>query len=404
MTSPVRTSALYPTLGLLAILTTSSMSVTGVAVLIPEAARDIGVEPTWIGVFTAVVYATAMATGVVTGQLIHRYGAIRMIQFTMVCAAAGMVLFSLATPFAALASALALGCAYGPYNPASAHVLARASSPAWRPLVFSVKQTGVPLGGALAGALLPTLAIAFGWRAATLATAAAAAVMLFTIAPLRPRFDRDRAPAEPLDRRALAAPLRLALADPVLRRYTLVAFAYAGCQLTTGAFMVVFLTTGLGMSLIAAGGVFAFLQGGGVAGRILWGVVASGRLGARRVLAGLGLVTATGLVVTTAMTTSWPFPAVVVLMTGLGATTYGWNGVMLSEVATHAPPGREAEATGGMQVVMFAGTAVIPPLFGVAVRFTGGFEWGFFGLAALAAAGAVLMLSGRRAASGAGSE
>ncbi len=43
--------------------------------------------------------------------------------------------------------ALFLGIAYGPYNPASAHVLADITTDQSRPLVFSIKQLGVPIGG-----------------------------------------------------------------------------------------------------------------------------------------------------------------------------------------------------------------------------------------------------------------
>ena len=39
-------------------------------------------------------------------------------------------------------------------------------------LTFSIKQTGVPAGAALAGAVLPALALALGWRGALLAVAA----------------------------------------------------------------------------------------------------------------------------------------------------------------------------------------------------------------------------------------
>ena len=67
---------------------------------------------------------------------------------------------------------LVIGLGYGPITPASSHVLARTAPPSRMALTFSIKQTGVPAGAALAGALLPALALRIGWRAAFVAVAA----------------------------------------------------------------------------------------------------------------------------------------------------------------------------------------------------------------------------------------
>ena len=55
--------------------------------------------------------------------------------------------------------AILLGAGYGPVTPASSHILARSTPPQRLSLVFSLKQTGVPLGGALAGAVVARV----GW-------------------------------------------------------------------------------------------------------------------------------------------------------------------------------------------------------------------------------------------------
>ena len=52
-------------------------------------------------------------------------------------------------------------------------------------LVFSIKQTGVPLGAGLAGAIVPGLQILAGWQAALLAVAAANLVCAIVSQPLR---------------------------------------------------------------------------------------------------------------------------------------------------------------------------------------------------------------------------
>ena len=382
---------LFPLAAMLAVLTTSSMAVTVVAVLAPEAAPAIGVDATRIGVYTAVVYVFATLSGAVTGPLVDRFGAIRVCQATMVLAALAMLAFSQATLAWAAVSAVVLGCAYGPFNPASAHVLWRLSTPRWRPLVFSVKQTGVPLGGALAGALIPAIVLWSDWQSAALVVGAVAVAMTVMLQPLRRGMDAIRAERLSLSVRSLVAPVRLALVDPRIRAYTLAAFAYAGCQLSVMSFMVVFLTQSVGMSLVLAGTVFACLQIGGFAGRLAWGAVASRAGAPRAVLVVIGIVAAACLAATPLVSGEWPLVATIALATLLGATSLGWNGVMLAEVATHAPEGRAVDATAGMQVVMFGGITVFPPLFGALVVETGSFTAAFLAVAVLALAGAGLV-------------
>ena len=382
---------LFPLSAMLAVLTTSSMAVTVVAVLAPEAAPAIGVDATRIGTYTAIVYVFATLSGAVTGPMVDRFGAIRVCQATMLLAAMAMLCLSLGTLAWAAASAVVLGCAYGPFNPASAHVLWRLSTPRWRPLVFSIKQTGVPLGGALTGALIPTIVLWSDWQTAALVVGGVALAMMLLLQPLRAGTDTDRHGRLELDPRRLVEPVRLALVEPRLRGYTLAAFAYAGCQLSVMAFMVVYLTRAVGMSLVLAGTVFACLQVGGFAGRLLWGGIAS-RLGASRaVLVTIGLITAACLATTPFMDADWPLLAVIALATLLGATSLGWNGVLLSEVATHAPDGLAVDATAGMQVVMFGGITVFPPLFGYLVMSTDSFTGAFLAVAVLAVVGAGLV-------------
>jgi MFS family permease len=382
---------LFPLTAMLAVLTTSSMAVTVIVVLAPEAAPEIGVDATRIGIYTAIVYLFATLSGAVTGAMVDRFGAIRVCQMTMGLAALAMLTFTRGTLAWVVVSAVVLGCAYGPFNPASAHVLWRLSTPRWRPFVFSLKQTGVPLGGALTGALIPALVLWADWKTAGLAVGAVALVMMVLLQPLRRDMDAERRRPLKLDMKSLVEPVQLALGDPRLRGYTLVAFAYAGCQVSVMSFMVVYLTRAVDMSLVQAGSVFAFLQIGGFAGRLLWGGIAA-RLGAPRgVLVAIGLITAACLGLTPFMTGAWPLLAVISLATLLGVSSLGWNGVMLSEVATHAPEGRAVEATAGMQVVMFGGVSVFPPLFGFLVINTESFTVAFLAVAVLAVAGALIM-------------
>lgn len=388
----MRASVIYPTLGMLAVLTMGSMANFTVAVVAPEAAPDIGVRATYIGMFTSIVYVLAMVSGTLTGAFIHRYGAIRVCQFTMLMAAAGMVSIAFASPLLAVLSAIFLGFAYGPFNPASAHVLIGLSTPRWRPLIFSLKQTGVPLGGALAGALVPVLVLTYGWKGATLAVGVVALVVIFLVQPLRSTFDADRKPDWPLASASVMTPLRLVFTDPMLRRYLAVGFAYSGTQVSIGAFFVVYLAEAVDMSLVEAGVLFVFVQAGGILGRIVWALILQRGVSTRVLLAGLGLLTAVGLVAMASVTSMWPRAVIATFGFVLGTSSFGWVGIYLAEIASLAPEGKVGDATGGTQFVSFAGVVTIPPCFGALINVTGSYAAAFLAIALLATATSIYLM------------
>jgi len=184
-----------------------SAATVALPVLAPKAAPDLGVPAAWVGLFVALVYGSSMVCGLAGGSLLRRWGAVRASQASLLCAGAALLLVALPHPVASAAGALLLGLGYGPLNPASSHLLDRVAPPQRRATIFSIKQTGVPLGAVLAGALLPSLALAAGWPAAI---AALAACVLINAVPGFSREDRASLVA------VCARPLVFMLAMPFL--------------------------------------------------------------------------------------------------------------------------------------------------------------------------------------------
>ena len=384
-------SPVLPTLAMFAVLTIASMSVFAVSVLAPEIAATASVDPTWVGAFMAITYIFAMLAGTITGNLVDRYGAIRVCQMTLLLSAASLLMLSSALLPLLIISAILLGMAYGPLNPASAHILVRLGSARWRPLIFSVKQTGVPAGGALAGAVLPLLVQQWGWRSAAWLIVGLALCVLLWLQPLQARFETDRIAPRRLGLTSVFGPIALVLRHPELRRLTLVAFAYAGCQVSVGAFYVVYLVTAENMSLAQAGSAFAFVQIGGIAGRIVWGWLAGRWFAPRTLLAVIGFLTALNLVTTTLVHADWPFVLIALQGLILGASSFGWNGVFLSEAASLAPEGRAGDTTGGVQFIMFGGVVVVPPMFGLLAGLSGSYALAFYAVATVALAAVIFL-------------
>lgn len=368
----------------LAIQALATLMVLAPPVFAGLAAPAFGVSADHIGVFTAVVYAAAVLSTGMSGGPVRRYGAIRVSQAALLIGAAGLALLASASIWLGLIGAVFIGVGYGPMTPASSHLLIRQTPPARRALVFSIKQTGVPLGGVLAGLAVPPLAIPFGWRGAALAVAAVSAVLAIVCEPLHKSLDDDADPSAAGGSHIVAA-VNMVLGEPVLRRLALASLSYSAMQLCVSAFVVNFLTGRAGMALVAAGVVMAVLQAAGIAGRILWGWTADRLLSARQVLSLLGLaIGATGALLAL-VGPGWPLALVLIVAAALGAVALGWNGVFLAEVARLAPTGSAGMATGGALALTFVGALLGPPIFGAIIDATGSYRVAFFIAAAAAA-------------------
>ena len=393
--------ALVALIATLAIQIYVSLGATATAVLAPEIAREFGVDTRWVGAFVGIVYVGGAFASLASGPFIERHGSIRVSQTCVLLCALGVLAMAMTpthTPLLLALSALVIGVGYGPITPASSHLLQRTAPPSRMALTFSIKQTGVPAGAALCGALLPMLTLAVGWRMAFLIVAIVGAVVVAVSQPVRAPLDVDLRAARSFSLAAIFAPLSLLRQTAGLLELSLVSFAYSATQVCLMSFLVVFLTETLHWPLVAAGFALTAATVGGVVGRIVWGYVADRFLRPRRVLALVGSLAALSAVGTSMLTPDVPVALVIALTFVFGATAIGWNGVQLSEVARLAPPGAAGKVTGASGFVTFAGVVVGPPSFAVLSSLTGTYRAGFLAVAALSMTAAV-MLTRKRAIS-----
>lgn len=367
-------------------------------VLAPLAAADFGVDPIYVGIYVALIYGIAACSGLVSTSLIARFGPIRMSQSSLVLAALALLCAATGHPAALVANAILIGIAFGPPTPASTTMLSRNAPPRSMNLLFSIRQTGVPLGNMLAGALLPGLALAFGWRMAVVFVAAACLVLVLVVQVVREAADAQRDPEHRIfSHQAVLGTLRLVLGRGELRRMALVSLAYSGMQSALGAFLVVYLHDDVGVPLVLAGVILSAAQIAGAAGRVLWGVVADRLAPPRLVLGGLGLTMTAAALTTGLFTPAWPVAAIFAICVVFGGTAVAWNGVFLAQVARLAPPGRAGEATGGTTFVTFSGVVVAPVLFSFIVSATGSYTLGFATIAAMTGVAGLSFFIARKA-------
>jgi MFS family permease len=365
-------------------------------VMAPAAAPALGVAPAAVGYFVTIVYLGSMIGTVTAGGWVGRFGPILVSQAGLLLCLAGLAMAASGSLAAVLAGALLLGLGYGPATPASSVILARTAPPHLFALMFSIKQTGVPLGTAIAGAAVPVLVLALGWQGAAVLIGVLCLLMAVALVPIRARYDAARNPAAPVSLRTAFAPVGLVVRDRTLLELSLVSFIYGGMQITLLAYLVTFLVESFSLSLVLAGMVMAASQLTSVVARIGWGVFAD-RLATRRATLGfLGLGMGFTAISAIAATPGWPLWALFTFAMAYGATAVGWNGVFLAEIARRAPAGRVSDATGGSAFFTFLGVVVTPPLFHAVLTATGsyGATYAIFGLPA-AAAGLRLLLTAK---------
>ncbi len=134
-------------------------------VLGPLVAADMQLDPAYIVSLTA---AFGLFATLSCGNFIRRYGALRMSQATLLVVGVGLVVMAAGTVPAMIVAAALLGLGATVATPASSHILAKHSPLRIAPVVFSIKQTGVPVGVMLTGLTLPPLAVLYGWQVASL--------------------------------------------------------------------------------------------------------------------------------------------------------------------------------------------------------------------------------------------
>lgn len=346
------------TLAIQAISTAGALAFAVLAPLIP------GARTAEVGLFLAMVYGGAMMSSALSSVLVGGLGAVRVSQAALLVQAAGLTLLAVDAPLAQYAAALLCGLGYGIITPASSQILARTTTPERMYTVFSLKQTGVPLGGMAAGAILPALAAWSSWRMALLFLAGAACMVALASAWLRAQQDEPTAP-----RFAMVGQWHKPIADVLqhaqLRTMAGISLLFSACQLSVSGYLMVFLQRDLQLSVARAVLVYAMAQGAGILGRVAWGRVADRTRSPRGVLMLIGVLMGGSALGLAFMPADSSLLILCSLVAMLGATAIGWNGVFLGELARLAPAGKVASVTGGTMFFTYIGVVIGPPAFGL---------------------------------------
>ena len=368
----------------LAVQIQASLIVFTPPILAPDAQQDIGVSAAAVGLVTALIYLASVPSALVSGLLVSRIGAIRVSQLCVLFASTGIILISTGDPLIIVIGALVVGIGYGAVTPSSSTVLADQAPKNVRSLIFSIKQSGVPIGGAIAGTLVPFLMYRFGWREAAIITGLIGFFVIVLAQLIQKKIDRPtfRSP-ELAQSLSLIKPIKFVFADRKLRELAVSSFAFSGMQMSLGSYLVVMLTEQAQLTIAVAGYALSVAMIAGVIGRLFWGGLADYGISPRRVLGFLGFLMGLSASAICFVNSEFSITLVYVLAFFFGASAVGWNGVYIAEVARIAPTGQTGMATGGSLAMTYSGVVLLPTSFWLIYLITNSYIWGFLALGLL---------------------
>jgi MFS family permease len=376
----------------LAVQTIITLYAAGIPVLAPAIAADRGWDVTLIGLYPTIVCVVAFLICFQVPGLLARIGGMGLGLACIGVSAVGMLLVLSPYVVAVALAPVAIGCAAGAMNPASSQVLGPRTTPRTAGLIMSIKQTGVPLGGVVAGALVPALVLQSGWRLAAVELAVTGGVAVLLLLPTVRWLNGDAAGApaayRPLD------PIKHLLSMRGMPTILLASVTFNAMQWCLRSFFTVYLVTHLRFSLVAAGVAFSTSQAAGMVGQIGWAAM-SDRVSVHVVMAIIGVLMSVGAFLTASMTPEWSLGAVAVVAAIYGISAAGYIPVLLGEVARRAPAGKAGALTSGAQLFPFSG-AIVGPLVFAGISATVNMPTAFIAAGACTLLGTVLLATPHR--------
>ena len=334
-----------------------SASSVGLPALSPTLKSEYGLSLAETGVVLAAIGIGMLFTLLPWGLVADRVDERWVIATGLTGAAALLVVASTTESFGSVTVTLVgVGALGASVNAASGRAIM-----AWFPstelgLALGIRQTAIPIGGALGAAVLPVLGSSRGTHAAFLFLGAAC----LTGAVVAAVFISGTGGGEKEEVRDVVQPLR----DPFMWLLGTGTGLFLMAQIGITAFVVLFLHEHRGLSKEAAGSVLAAIYLLAVAARVGSGTISDrlgSRLGPLRTI-GVALSILTACV---AAAVDAPLGLLVPLIILAGVVSMSWNGLAYAAAAEEAGAAHTGAALGFQQTLLGVVVAGAPPLVAV---------------------------------------
>ncbi|HZD04732.1 MAG TPA: MFS transporter, partial [Longimicrobiales bacterium] len=329
------------------------------------------------------------------GRLLDRFGERAIVAAGALLLAAGTGAAAFAPSYPVLLLLLLVGgIGYATSQPGGSKAVAGWFTARQRGLAMGIRQTGLPLGGALAAAVLPALAALSGWRPAlaTAAGATAAGGLAFAL------LYRSWGGGGGEESYGLVTEVRRLLAEPRMRPVLWAGLAQVSAQFCIISYLMLFLRDVHGIPLVRGAWFLFTAQLLGVAGRVVLASLSD------RMAAGLRLRPVTVSLVAAA-TSAALLPLlppgtsqsiIFLLAAVLGFFAFGWYGPWVVHVAEVAPTGMVGLTLGLSMTANQLGIVAAPPLFGLILDLTGSYGPAWWAIAVLLLVAATRLVSAAR--------
>ncbi|MFH1485921.1 MAG: MFS transporter [Chloroflexota bacterium] len=356
---------------------------------------DFAITMAQVGLFTALICLGTALPAIPSGYVTDRVGVRPMLLSGLLCVSASILLLALAPTYAiALPLGFLAGVGHALCSPALALSIVRWFDFKGRGTAMGIKQTGVPLCGALAAAILPAVALAWNWRYAM----AGLGLAMMGTAMFAFALYREVNSVEPLKRPTRSSSnLRGMLLNRNIWRNGALAFVLVGAQNSIITYFILYLKDVLLVPVAVAGGLLSLAHLTGLVSRIGGGIVSDVVFGSRRkqVLTISGSMAVCILLLIGLAGADLPGWSLALIAVFIGVSILGWHGVWIALGAELG--GRESGGTalGISSTFSQVGGSVIPFIFGLLIDATHSYQVGWVFLALLAGIG-TLIFSGVR--------
>jgi sugar phosphate permease len=335
----------------------------GLPVLAPALRERYDLSLTEVGIALSSVWIGPIVTLLPWGLLADRVGERIVLASGLSVSGVLVAATGWASSFLMLVVLLAVAGGMGAsVNAASGRAVMQWFPASERGLALGVRQTAIPVGGALAALALPAVNGAGGLEASfvflgaiCVASAAVAAAAVRETARSAPELE--------------AEDVEWTLRDSRLWVLSTGSGLYLFAQIALTSFLVLFLHDVHGLSQGAAAAALAVLQVGAIVTRISAGRISDTMQARIRPLRWIGLASGAGMLLT-AVVTDAPVAVVVPVMVVAGAISMAWNGLSVTAAAELAGASRSGAAIGFQQTTLGVIGVLVPAGFAFLVETT----------------------------------
>jgi len=326
------------------------------------------------------LYLGAMIMSLPAGWLTDKLGVKKTIFLSQIIMGTFVVFFSFVGNYLiAIITAFIMGLGYGMVNPPTTKGIMILFRREKRGFAMSAKQTGIPIGGAIAAGLLPPLALRFSWEISFLL---AGIIIILSGLLSQIFYHQSQEKISPVNSRVEESS-EIILNKTFHNKNTIfLSIGGAFCSLVQIAlitYIILYLRDAKKFDLLSATFCLTIINIGGISGRIFWGLMSDWLFkGSRKQVLKLivSLMFLSSLIL--GLDVQLPLILLFFILFLFGFSAVGWNGVYHAFIGELSGKEMIGRAVGLSMTIVFIGNLLGPLLFGKIIDVTGSYSMAWY--------------------------